>query len=734
MNQVIKNNGSRVEFNIDKIKRALEKSNNAQNNVLQDDDINYIINKALSKFNKMNRDISTDEISDILEECISKVNFDVAREYIEARYRKRESREKSSIDARIQEVLDNNNEEVKQENSNKNPIILSVQRDYIAGEYSRYFANKYIIPKDLEKAHEEGLIHIHDQDYMAQRLYNCCLVNLEDMLQNGTAISGVLIEKPKSFQTACNIASQISAIVASNQYGGQSITLAHLAPFVDISRQRIKEKLNKIKMSDSAKEELLKTELEQEIKQGLQTLQYQYTTLQTTNGQAPFITVFMYINEVPKGQIRDDLVWIIKVMLEQRYEGIKDECGIVVNPAFPKLIYVLDSNNINENSEYYWLTQLAAKCSAKRMVPDYVSAKIMKELKDGDVYPMMGCRSILSVDKFTDKTGDPSGSLVKKKRKYYGRFNKGVCTINLVDAGLSAKGDLDKFWQILDERTEMCHRVLKIRYERLIGTISDVSPLLYQHGALARLKPGETIDKLLYNGYSTISLGYAGLYECVYSLIGQSHTTPEGKKLGLKIMKFLNDKCSEWDKTEKVGYSIYGTPIESVTYKFAKCLQKRFGLIKEITDHNYITNSYHVNVRENISAFDKLSIEAEFQALSPGGAVSYVELPNMENNLDAVMKILKHIYNTIMYAEINIKSDVCKSCGFEGQINIVKDDSGKLIWECPNCHERNQDQLYVVRRTCGYLGSQKWNQGRTQEIEDRVEHVSNEVMKEGKIN
>ena len=730
MNQVIKNNGKRVEFNINKLRQAIDKTNVSCNNVLQEDDIVYIINKTVSKLQKINRDVNTDEISDILEQILSKVDFNVAKSYIEYRYEKREFRNKSEIDARINEVLNNTNEEVKQENSNKNPTILSVQRDYVAGEYSRYYTNKYIIPKDLAKAHEEGIIHIHDEDYMIHREHNCCLVNLEDMLQNGTNISGYHIDKPHSFRVACTLASQISAVVASNQYGGQTITLSHLAPFVEVSRKAIKERLNKIEGLDTKlKNKILQVELEQEVRQGIQSLQYEYTTLQTTNGQAPFITVFMYLNEVKDEQTKKDLAWIIQIMLEQRIKGVKDTSGIWVNPSFPKLIYVLDKDNIKEGTEYFWLTKLAAECSAKRMVPDYISAKVMKELK-GDVYSCMGCRSFLTPDRFSDEIEDPAHALnfKKGKHKYYGRFNQGVCTINLPDVALSSKGDEDKFWQLLDERCEMCHRVLQIRHERLKGTLSDVSPLMWQDGALARLKPGETIDNLLYHGYSTISLGYAGLYECVYAMIHESHTSEKGKKLGIKIMKFLNDKCAKWKKEEDIDYSIYGTPIESTTYKFAKCLQKRFGIIKEVTDHNYITNSYHVNVRENISAFDKLTLEGEYQALSPGGAVSYVELPNMQNNLDAIIKILQHIYNSIMYAEINLKQDICRNCGFEGQINIVKDETGKLVWECPNCHNRNQEKMYVSRRTCGYLGSQYWNQGRTQEIDERVEHVGIKEM------
>jgi len=730
MNQVIKNNGKRVEFNINKLRQAIEKTNASCNNVLQEDDIVYIINKTVSKLQKINRDVNTDEISDILEQILAKVDFNVAKSYIEYRYEKREIRNKSEIDARINEVLDNTNEEVKQENSNKNPTILSVQRDYVAGEYSRYYTNKYIVPKDLAKAHEEGIIHIHDEDYMIHREHNCCLVNLEDMLQNGTNISGYHIDKPHSFRVACTLASQISAVVASNQYGGQTITLSHLAPFVDISRKSIKERLDKIEGLDTKlKNKIIKEELEHEVKQGIQSLQYEYTTLQTTNGQAPFITVFMYLNEVKDPQTKEDLALLIKTMLEQRIKGVKDSSGTWVNPSFPKLIYVLDKDNIKEGTEYFWLTKLAAECSAKRMVPDYISAKVMKELK-GDVYSCMGCRSFLTPDRFSDEMEDPAHALNSKKgkHKYWGRFNQGVCTINLPDVALSSKGDEDKFWQLLDERCEMCHRVLQIRHERLKGTLSDVSPLMWQDGALARLKPGETIDNLLYHGYSTISLGYAGLYECVYAMVNESHTSEKGKKLGMKIMKFLNDKCAKWKKEEDIDYSIYGTPIESTTYKFAKCLQKRFGIIKEVTDHNYITNSYHVNVRENISAFDKLTLEGEYQALSPGGAVSYVELPNMQNNLDAIIKILQHIYNSIMYAEINLKQDICRNCGYEGQINIIKDETGKLVWECPNCHNRDQGKMYVSRRTCGYLGSQYWNQGRTQEIDERVEHVSIKEM------
>jgi ribonucleoside-triphosphate reductase len=638
----------------------------------------------------------------------------------------------SDIDQKIAGVVERDNEEVKQENSNKNPTILSVQRDYMAGEWSRYYTNQYLLPDDILQAHKEGIIHFHDADYFAQHMHNCDLVNLDDMLQNGTCISGTRIDKPHSFVTACTVASQIVAQVASSQYGGQTITMSHLAPFVDISRKRIAKRLGEefktagIETTDEKFNELVESELRKEVESGCQTIQYQLITLQSTNGQAPFVTVFLYLHEVPEGQLRDDLALIIEIMLKQRILGVKDRTGAYITPAFPKLIYVLQDDNIDPGTPYYYLTELAAKCTAKRMVPDYISEKKMKELK-GDVYPCMGCRSFLTPDRFTDAgIGNIANAkdFVPGQHKYYGRFNQGVVTINLVDAACSSGKNEDLFWKIMNERLELCHRALQIRHNRLMGTPSDVAPILWQDGALARLAPGETIDKLLYHGYSTISLGYAGLAECVYYMKGISHTSGEGEEFGLKVMQLLNDKCQEWKKAEDIDYSVYGTPLESTTYKFAKCLQKRFGIIPNVTDHNYITNSYHVNVREEIDAFDKLSEEAKFQRLSPGGAVSYVEVPNMQNNIPAVLAIMKHIYNTILYAELNTKSDYCDVCGYNGEIKIVKDETGKLVWECPNCGNRDQSKMHVARRTCGYIGTQYWNQGRTQEIQDRVLHLS----------
>ena len=615
------------------------------------------------------------------------------------------------------------NEEVKQENSNKNPTVNSVQRDYMAGEVSKDLTRRILLPEDIVKAHDEGLIHFHDADYFSQHMHNCDLVNLEDMLQNGTVISETMIEKPKSFSTACNVATQIIAQVASSQYGGQSITLSHLAPFVDVSRQKFRKEVKEefetigLELEDEKINALAEERLKKEITKGVQTIQYQVVTLMTTNGQAPFITVFMYLNEVPEGRLRDDLAMIIEETLKQRMKGVKNEKGVYITPAFPKLIYALQENNIEPNSQYYYLTELAARCSAKRLVPDYISEKVMKELKvdqngNGQCYPSMGCRSFLTP--YIDENGKP---------KYYGRFNQGVVTINLVDVACSSKRDMNKFWQIFDERLELCYRALMCRHERLKGTPSDVAPILWQHGALARLKKGETIDKLLYGGYSTISLGYAGLYECVKYMTGKSHTDPSATPFAIEVMQHLNDACTKWKEKENIDFSLYGTPIESTTYKFAKCLQKRFGKIEGVTDKNYITNSYHIHVTEHINAFDKLTFESQFQKLSPGGAISYVEVPDMQDNIDAVLAVMKHIYNNIMYAELNTKSDYCMACGYDGEIQIEKDENGKLIWVCPNCGNKNQDMMSVARRTCGYIGTQFWNQGRTQEIKERVLHL-----------
>ena len=613
------------------------------------------------------------------------------------------------------------NEEVKQENSNKNPVINSTQRDYMAGEVSKDLTKRVLLPEEIVRAHEEGIIHFHDMDYFAQKEHNCDLINLEDMLQNGTVISETMIEKPHSFFTACNVTTQIVAQVASNQYGGQSFTLSHLAPFVDVSRQKLRKSVIEERiesgevLDDAIIDKITERRLRTEVQSGIQTIQYQLITLMTCNGQAPFVTVFMYLDEVPEGRTRDDLAMIIEEVMKQRMQGVKNEKGVWITPAFPKLIYVLDEDNITEDSKYWYLTELAAKCTAKRMVPDYISAKIMKELKNGDVYPCMGCRSFLTVE---DSQRSADGS-----HKFYGRFNQGVVTINLVDVACSAEGNMERFWEILDERLELCHRALRCRHERLLGTVSDVAPILWQNGALARLKKGETIDKLLFDGYSTISLGYAGLYEMCMRMLGKSHTDPEAKPFALAVMQRLNDKCKEWKEAENISYSVYGTPMESTTYKFAKCLQKRFGIIPGVTDKNYITNSYHVHVTEKIDAFSKLKFESEFQKLSPGGAISYIEVPNMQTNIPAVLSVLQYIYENIMYAELNTKSDFCEVCGYDGEIKIIEDETGKLVWECPNCGNRDQDKLFVARRTCGYIGTQFWNQGRTQEIKDRVLHL-----------
>lgn len=665
-----------------------------------------------------------EDIQDMVETGIMEMRcYEVAQKYVRYRYRRELKRKSNTTDDGILSLIEQSNEEVKQENSNKNPVINSTQRDYMAGEVSKDLTQRLLLPEDVVKAHNEGIIHFHDSDYFAQKEHNCDLINLEDMLQNGTVISETMIEKPHSFFTACNVTTQIVAQVASNQYGGQSFTLSHLAPFVDISRKKIKEQVieERKAIGDSLDEDVVnkitEMRLDQEIRNGIQTIQYQLITLMTCNGQAPFVTVFMYLDEVEDGQIRYDLAKIIKEVLLQRMQGVKNENGVWITPAFPKLIYVLDEDNIYKNSKYYDLTVLAAKCTAKRMVPDYISAKKMKEYKEGDVFPCMGCRSFLTTD--TEGLGENG------KHKYYGRFNQGVVTLNLVDVACSSYGDMDKFWKILEERLELCHKALRCRHERLLGTKSDVAPILWQNGALARLKKGEVIDKLLYNNYSTISLGYAGLYEMCQRMLGVSHTDPKGKKFALKVMQKLNDKCKEWKEAENISYSIYGTPMESTTYKFAKCLQRRFGIIPNVTDKNYITNSYHVHVEEKIDAFHKLKFESEFQRLSPGGAISYVEVPNMQSNIDAVISIMQYIYENIMYAELNTKSDYCNVCGYDGEIQIREDEkSKKLIWECPNCGNRNQDKMSVARRTCGYIGTQFWNQGRTQEIKDRVLHVA----------
>ena len=733
---VMKRSGERVPFDLIKIENAIRKANNEEGIIserLTDEQITQIALGIKKDAINAGRDLSVEEIQDKVEDgLMASGKYKVARLYITYRYKHNEDRKMSDIDQKISGVVERDNEEVKQENSNKNPTILSVQRDYMAGEWSRYYTGKYLLSSDIVEAHREGIIHFHDADYFAQHMHNCCLVNLNDMLQNGTCISGTKIDKPHSFITACTVASQIVAQVASSQYGGQTITMSHLAPFVDISRQKISKRLKSefeaagITTTEEKFKELVELEVQKEIESGCQTIQYQLITLQSTNGQAPFVTVFLYLNEVPEGQTRDDLALIIEVMLKQRILGVKDRTGAYITPAFPKLIYVLQENNIDESGKYFYLTKLAAECTAKRMVPDYISEKESFELK-GDCYPCMGCRSFLTPDRFTDANKGNIGDALDYqpgKHKYYGRFNQGVVTINLVDAACSSGKDEEKFWKIMEKRLELCHRALKARHDRLMGTPSDVAPILWQDGALARLKPGETIDKLLFDGYSTISLGYAGLAETVYYMKGVSHTSEEGKAFGLAIMQLLNDKCQQWKKEENIDYSVYGTPLESTTYKFAKCLQKRFGIIKGVTDHNYITNSYHVNVREHIDAFEKLTKESAFQKLSPGGAVSYVEVPNMQNNIPAVLAILKHMYNTILYAELNTKSDLCEVCGYDGEIKIVKDETGKLVWECPNCHNRDQSKMHVTRRTCGYIGTQFWNQGRTQEIQDRVLHLS----------
>ncbi len=714
---VIKRSGEEVEFNLEKIFHAIEKANLATlHTPMSQEDIKEVAQRVEELVEEMKRSANVEEIQDLVEtELMNKKFFAVAHNYITYRYERALVRKANSTDKQIMSLLERQNEEVKQENSNKNPLVNSVQRDYMAGEVSKDITKRFLLPSDIMEAHEQGIIHFHDSDYFAQHMHNCCLVNLEDMLQNGTVISETGIDKPHSFATACNIATQIIAQVASSQYGGQSITLSHLAPFVQISREKARKevaeefKTAQIDVTEEKVKEIAEMRVRREIEKGVQTIQYQVITLMTTNGQAPFVTVFMYLNEVPEGQTRDDLAVIIEEMLKQRINGVKNEKGVFITPAFPKLIYCLEENNIEPDSKYYYLTKLAAQCTAKRMVPDYISEKIMKELKGGDVYPCMGCRSFL--------TPDP------ENHKYYGRFNQGVVTLNLVDVACSSKKDMNKFWEILDERLELCGKTLMCRHERLLGTPSDVAPILWQNGALARLKKGEPIDKLLYNNYSTISLGYAGLCEMVYYMLGVTHTNPKGEEFGLKVMQRLNDWCEEKRAQTNISFSLYGTPMESTTYKFARCLQDRFGKIKGVTDKNYITNSYHVHVTEEINAFDKLTLESKFQKLSPGGAISYVEVPNMENNIDAVLAVMKHIYNNIMYAELNTKSDYCQECGYSGEIQIVEDEHHKLIWKCPNCGNTDQEKMNVARRTCGYIGTQFWNQGRTQEIKERVLHL-----------
>ena len=729
MEYVIKRNGVKAPFDKSKIVNAIERAMTTTPGGID----SRVSNAIADHIAEMPDTLSVEQIQDIVIEQLKASPFaDVAESYSHWRKLRQEIRDKEKTNASILEIIDAKNDAINQENSNKNPTVNSVQRDYMAGEVSKDLTARLLLDPEIVKAHEDGLIHFHDADYFAQHMHNCDLVNLEDMLQNGTVISGTGIDKPHSFSTACNIATQIIAQVASNQYGGQSITLSHLAPFVDVSRKKITAEVHNEfyemlqnddieKMpSQEAIDRIVNRRLRAEISRGVQTIQYQVITLMTTNGQAPFITVFMYLDEVPAGQTRDDLAVIIEEMLKQRIKGVKNEVGVYVTPAFPKLIYVLDEDNIHPDSKYYHLTELAAQCTAKRMVPDYISAKVMKELKGG-VWTSMGCRSFLTPDRTTENVAN-AGNWVKGQ-KYYGRFNQGVVTINLVDVACSSGRDVNAFWKIFDERLDLCHRALQARHKRLLGTISDMSPIHWQYGALARLKKGEKIDKLLFGGYSTISLGYAGLYECVKYMTGKSHTDPEAKPFALSIMQYMNDKCTEWKEAENIDYSLYGTPLESTTYKFAKCLQKRFGIIPDVTDHDYITNSYHVNVREHIDAFTKLKFESEFQKLSPGGAISYVEVPNMQHNIPAVLSVMKFIYDNIMYAELNTKSDYCQCCGYDGEIKIVE-DNGKLVWECPNCGNRDQSKMNVARRTCGYIGSNFWNQGRTQEIRDRVVHLS----------
>ena len=733
--KVIKRNGAEVEFDIDKIVTAITKANNAVPEAIRMTkvQIHRISDSVAVSCDTLGRAPSVEEIQDMVERQIMQHGaYEVAKAYITYRYTRTLVRQSNTTDDKILTLIDRNNEEVKQENSNKNPVINSTQRDYMAGEVSKDLSSRILLPQDIVEAHNEAIIHFHDMDYYAQREHNCDLINLEDMLQNGTVISETKIEKPHSFYTACNITTQIIAQVASNQYGGQSFSLAHLAPFIDISRQKLRRQVIEDRIAcgepldDEIIDKITEHHLKNEISSGIQTIQYQLITLMTCNGQAPFVTMFMYLDEAPEGRTRDDLALAIEEVLKQRIQGVKNEKGVWITPAFPKLIYALDEDNIHEDSKYYYLTKLAAECTAKRMVPDYISVKTMKQLKGGDVYTCMGCRSFLTPDRFTDAgVGNiaNAGNYKEGQHRYYGRFNQGVVTINLVDVACSSDGNMEKFWKLLDERLELCHKALRLRHERLLGTPSDVAPILWQHGAIARLKKGEPIDKLLYGGYSTLSLGYAGVCEMCWRMTGKSNTTEEGREFSLKVMQRLNDKCAEWKAAENIDYSVYGTPMESTTYKFAKALRKRFGVIPHVTDKNYITNSYHVHVEENIDAFSKLKFESDFQKLSPGGAISYVEVPNMQNNIPAVLDVMKYIYDNIMYAELNTKSDYCQACGYDGEIKIVEDEDGKLIWECPNCGNRDQNRMSVARRTCGYIGTQFWNQGRTQEIKDRVLHL-----------
>ena len=739
--KIIKRSGTEVTFDIDKIVNAIRAANLEveEGSRLTDRQVIYAAQNVAEACEKAGHTVSVEEIQDLVEDEIMRLDcYEVARHYIIYRYVQSLKRQKNTTDDKILSLIECNNEEVKQENSNKNPTVNSVQRDYMAGEISKDLTQRVLLPQEIVDAHNEGLIHFHDSDYFAQHMHNCDLVNLEDMLQNGTVISGTLIEKPHSFSTACNIATQIIAQVASSQYGGQSISLTHLAPFVEVSRQKIRgevaRELEELGVSASAEKvrEVVEDRLRDEIRRGVQTIQYQVVTLMTTNGQAPFVTVFMYLNEARTPQEKHDLAMIVEETLRQRYEGVKNEAGVWITPAFPKLIYVLEDDNVYEDSPYFYLTQLAAKCTAKRMVPDYISEKKMREYKlsagetegNGDCYTCMGCRSFLTPDRSGNGFNNVANALNydPTKPKYYGRFNQGVVTINLPDVALSSHQDMDKFWKIFDERLELCHRALLCRHERLMGTLSDAAPILWQYGALARLKKGETIDKLLVGGYSTISLGYAGLYECVKYMTGHSHTEKEGTPFAMAVMQHMNDKCAEWKAESDIDFSLYGTPLESTTYKFAKCLQRRFGIIPGVTDKGYITNSYHVHVSEEIDAFDKLKFEGMFQQLSPGGAISYIEVPNMQDNLKAVIRVMQYIYDNIMYAELNTKSDYCQVCGYDGEIKIVEDD-GKLVWECPNCGNRDQEKMNVARRTCGYIGTQFWNQGRTEEIRDRVLHL-----------
>ena len=721
---VIKRNGEEVAFDLEKIINAIKGANKDVDKLhrMNEYQIMAVADNVAKKIEESTHAVNVEDIQDMVETGIMELRgYEVAQKYVRYRYKRELMRKTNTTDNGILALLDHMNEEVNQENSNKNPVINSTQRDYMAGEVSKDLSRRVLLPEEVVRAHEAGIIHFHDSDYFAQKEHNCDLINLQDMLQNGTVISETMIEKPHSFFTACNVTTQIVAQVASNQYGGQSFTLSHLAPFVDVSRQKLRKSVIEERiesgevLDDAIIDKITERRLRTEVQSGIQTIQYQLITLMTCNGQAPFVTVFMYLDEVPEGRTRDDLAMIIEEVMKQRMQGVKNEKGVWITPAFPKLIYVLDEDNITEDSKYWYLTELAAKCTAKRMVPDYISAKIMKELKNGDVYPCMGCRSFLTVE---DSQRNADGS-----HKFYGRFNQGVVTINLVDVACSSEGNMDKFWAILEDRLELCHKALRCRHERLLGTISDVAPILWQYGALARLKKGETIDRLLYNGYSTISLGYAGLYEMCMRMLGKSHTDPEASPFALEVMQKLNDKCKEWKEAEHISYSVYGTPMESTTYKFAKCLQKRFGIIPGVTDKNYITNSYHVHVTEKIDAFSKLKFESEFQKLSPGGAISYIEVPNMQTNIPAVLSVLQYIYENIMYAELNTKSDFCEVCGYDGEIKIIEDETGKLVWECPNCGNRDQDKLFVARRTCGYIGTQFWNQGRTQEIKDRVLHL-----------